>query len=112
MPEQIAQIRDGFELCYETFGSPDDPPLLLVMKGIDWFVYQRLGYADIFPIRVPALSQRIRGSVPRLSPSLFDAFLFSAVIASPAAHVAVSVKLLQSGHACLCLFAIHLISLC
>jgi hypothetical protein len=25
------------------------PPLLLVMKGIDWFVYRRLGYVDLFP---------------------------------------------------------------
>jgi hypothetical protein len=25
------------------------PPLLLVMKGIDWFVYRQLGYVDIFP---------------------------------------------------------------
>jgi hypothetical protein len=25
------------------------PPLLLVMKGIDWVVYRRLGYVDVFP---------------------------------------------------------------
>jgi pimeloyl-ACP methyl ester carboxylesterase len=44
MPEQIAQIRDGFELCYETFGSPDDPPLLLVM-GLGT---QMVGWPDGF----------------------------------------------------------------
>ena len=30
MAEEIAKVGD-LELCYETFGSPDDPALLLVM---------------------------------------------------------------------------------
>lgn len=29
--EQFAQLKSGIELCYETFGSPDDPPVLLIM---------------------------------------------------------------------------------
>ncbi len=44
MPEQIARIRADFELCYETFGSPDDPPLLLIM-GLGT---QMVGWPDGF----------------------------------------------------------------
>ncbi|HEX5146496.1 MAG TPA: alpha/beta fold hydrolase, partial [Conexibacter sp.] len=29
--EQLADVGRGIELCYETFGDPADPPLLLVM---------------------------------------------------------------------------------
>jgi pimeloyl-ACP methyl ester carboxylesterase len=29
--EQLAGLPNGLEICYETFGDPDDPPLLLVM---------------------------------------------------------------------------------
>jgi pimeloyl-ACP methyl ester carboxylesterase len=31
MAEQMAQLPSGIEICYETFGDPDDPALLLVM---------------------------------------------------------------------------------
>jgi pimeloyl-ACP methyl ester carboxylesterase len=31
MDERFAQIGDGVELCYETFGDPGDPAMLLVM---------------------------------------------------------------------------------
>jgi pimeloyl-ACP methyl ester carboxylesterase len=31
MPEQICRVSDEIELCYESFGDPADPPLLLVM---------------------------------------------------------------------------------
>ena len=31
MPERFARISDEIELCYETFGDPEDPTLLLVM---------------------------------------------------------------------------------
>ena len=31
MPEQLCRVSDEIELCYETFGDPGDPPLLLVM---------------------------------------------------------------------------------
>src|SRR4051812_44725047 len=30
MGEQVARVN-GIDLCYETFGKPDDPPLLLIM---------------------------------------------------------------------------------
>ena len=43
MAEQIAQIGE-LELCYETFGSPDDPALLLVM-GLGT---QMVGWPDGF----------------------------------------------------------------
>jgi pimeloyl-ACP methyl ester carboxylesterase len=29
--EQFAHLESGIELCYETFGSPDDPAVLLIM---------------------------------------------------------------------------------
>ncbi len=29
--EQFAQLGSGIELCYETFGSEDDPAVLLIM---------------------------------------------------------------------------------
>ena len=29
--EQVATIADGVDICYQTFGDPDDEPLLLVM---------------------------------------------------------------------------------
>jgi pimeloyl-ACP methyl ester carboxylesterase len=31
MTERFAKVSDGIELCYETFGDPSAPPLLLVM---------------------------------------------------------------------------------
>jgi pimeloyl-ACP methyl ester carboxylesterase len=31
MPEQLCDIGGGITLCYETFGDPGDPPMLLVM---------------------------------------------------------------------------------
>ena len=31
MAEQLAQVSPEIELCYETFGDPGDPPLLLIM---------------------------------------------------------------------------------
>jgi pimeloyl-ACP methyl ester carboxylesterase len=31
MPEQFARGVNGIDLCYETFGDPADPPLLLIM---------------------------------------------------------------------------------
>ena len=29
--EQFATLPSGIDICYETFGSPDDPPILLIM---------------------------------------------------------------------------------
>ena len=31
MAELMAPLPNGIEICYETFGKPDDPPLLLIM---------------------------------------------------------------------------------
>lgn len=31
MAEQLIEVETGVTLCYETFGRPDDPPLLLIM---------------------------------------------------------------------------------
>ena len=31
MNEQFATVNTGIELCYETFGDPADPTILLVM---------------------------------------------------------------------------------
>ena len=31
MPEALLDVGRGITLCYETFGSPEDPPLLLIM---------------------------------------------------------------------------------
>jgi pimeloyl-ACP methyl ester carboxylesterase len=31
MDEQFAEVAPGVRLCYETFGRPEDPPLLLIM---------------------------------------------------------------------------------
>jgi pimeloyl-ACP methyl ester carboxylesterase len=43
MPEHLAKVGD-LELCYETFGEPDDPALLLVM-GLGT---QMIGWPDAF----------------------------------------------------------------
>ncbi|RYJ00819.1 MAG: alpha/beta hydrolase, partial [Actinomycetales bacterium] len=29
--EQFVHLPSGIDLCYETFGDPSDPPVLLVM---------------------------------------------------------------------------------
>jgi pimeloyl-ACP methyl ester carboxylesterase len=42
--EQMVRVSDEIELCYETFGDPSDPPLLLVMG----LATQMLGWPDDF----------------------------------------------------------------
>jgi pimeloyl-ACP methyl ester carboxylesterase len=44
MPEQLIRVSDQIELCYETFGDPSDPPVLLVMG----LATQMLGWPDEF----------------------------------------------------------------
>src|SRR5829696_9269793 len=44
MAEQIANVGEGLDICFETFGSDDDPALLLVM-GLGT---QMLGWPDGF----------------------------------------------------------------
>jgi pimeloyl-ACP methyl ester carboxylesterase len=55
--EAVAQLPDGVEICYQTFGSPDDDPLLLVMGlggPLTWWptaLCERLAGAGFFVIR-------------------------------------------------------------
>jgi pimeloyl-ACP methyl ester carboxylesterase len=42
--EQFCRISDDIELCYETFGDPADPPLLLIMG----LATQMVGWPDDF----------------------------------------------------------------
>jgi len=55
--EQFASLSSGIDLCYETFGSPDDPPVLLIMGlggPMNWWnteFCERLAKRDFFVIR-------------------------------------------------------------
>ena len=44
MPEQTVRISEEIELCYESFGDPSDPPMLLVMG----LATQMLGWHEDF----------------------------------------------------------------
>ena len=74
-PELFAPVSSGVELCYQTFGDPDDEPLLLVMglatQMIFWdpdlcTMLARRGYYVIrFDNRDVGRSSRSRGRVTR-----------------------------------------------
>lgn len=55
--EQFASLPSGIDICYETFGSPDDPPVLLIMGlggPMNWWsteFCERLAARDFFVIR-------------------------------------------------------------
>lgn len=55
--EQFTDLPTGIGLCFETFGSPDDPPVLLVMGlggPMNWWdtsFCERLADEDLFVIR-------------------------------------------------------------
>jgi pimeloyl-ACP methyl ester carboxylesterase len=55
--EQFASLPSGIDLCYETFGSPDDPPVLLIMGlggPMNWWsteFCEQLAARDFFVIR-------------------------------------------------------------
>ena len=55
--EQFASLPSGIDLCYETFGKPDDPPVLLIMGlggPMNWWsteFCERLAARDLFVIR-------------------------------------------------------------
>ena len=55
--EQFASLPSGIDLCYETFGKPDDPPVLLIMGlggPMNWWsteFCERLAARDFFVIR-------------------------------------------------------------
>jgi pimeloyl-ACP methyl ester carboxylesterase len=44
MPEQFCDVGRGISLCYETFGDPSDPPMLLIMG----LATQMIGWPDEF----------------------------------------------------------------
>jgi pimeloyl-ACP methyl ester carboxylesterase len=50
MAEQIARVG-GIEICYETFGNPDDPALLLVMGLGTQMVAWPLGFCELLAAR-------------------------------------------------------------
>jgi pimeloyl-ACP methyl ester carboxylesterase len=55
--EQFASLPSGIDLCYETFGNPDDPPVLLIMGlggPLNWWsteFCEGLAARDFFVIR-------------------------------------------------------------
>ena len=55
--EQFASLPSGIDICYETFGDPDDPPVLLIMglgAPLNWWsteFCERLAARDFFVIR-------------------------------------------------------------
>jgi len=74
-PEQTARLRDGLEICYQTFGDPSADPLLLVMGlggPMTWWspeLCRRLADAGFFVIRYDnrdvGRSSRVRARVSR-----------------------------------------------
>lgn len=74
MAEQFCEVQPGVTLCYETFGSPSDPAMLLVMglgtQMIAWpepfctDLAQRGFYVIRFDNRDCGRSTRIRGRPP------------------------------------------------
>ena len=74
-PEQVASLPSGIELCYQTFGDPNDEPLLLVMGlggPMTWWnpdFCRRLADNRFFVIRYDnrdaGRSTRIEGRVNR-----------------------------------------------
>lgn len=81
--EQFAPVADGIEICYQTFGSPADDPLLLVMGlggPMTWWdaeLCRQLAEAGFFVIRYDnrdvGRSTRLDGVVTM--PKLTRAFL-------------------------------------
>jgi pimeloyl-ACP methyl ester carboxylesterase len=55
--EQFASLPSGLDICYETFGDPDDPPVLLIMglgAPMNWWstdFCERLAARNFFVIR-------------------------------------------------------------
>jgi len=73
--EMFAPVNDGVELCYQTFGDPDDEPLLLVMGlsgPMNWWdeplcrMFARRGFFVVrYDNRDVGRSSRIRRRVSR-----------------------------------------------
>jgi pimeloyl-ACP methyl ester carboxylesterase len=76
MPEQLCTVGDGVELCYETFGDPEAPAMLLTMglatQMLGWhedFCAELAGrgfHVIRFDNRDCGRSQRMDGSVPSI----------------------------------------------
>jgi pimeloyl-ACP methyl ester carboxylesterase len=76
MPEQLCTVTDGVELCYETFGDPEAPAMLLTMglatQMLGWHedlcreLADRGFHVIRFDNRDCGRSQRMNGSVPSL----------------------------------------------
>jgi len=74
MPEQLCTVGDGIEVCYETFGDPDAPAMLLTMglatQMLGWhedFCAELAGrgfHVIRFDNRDCGRSQRMNGAVP------------------------------------------------
>jgi pimeloyl-ACP methyl ester carboxylesterase len=76
MPEQLCTVGDGVELCYETFGDPEAPAMLLTMglatQMLGWhedFCAELAGrgfHVIRFDNRDCGRSQRMNGTVPSI----------------------------------------------
>ena len=76
MPEQLCSVGDGVELCYETFGDPEAPAMLLTMglatQMLGWhedFCEELAGrgfHVIRFDNRDCGRSQRMAGAAPSL----------------------------------------------
>jgi pimeloyl-ACP methyl ester carboxylesterase len=74
MPEQLCTVGDGVELCYETFGDPEAPAMLLTMglatQMLGWHedfcaeLADRGFHVIRFDNRDCGRSQRMNGTVP------------------------------------------------
>jgi len=81
MPEQFCTVNGDVELCYETFGDPGDPAVLLVMglatQMVGWHedfceAFADRGYHVIrFDNRDIGRSQQMTGPVPTLRQLIF-----------------------------------------
>jgi pimeloyl-ACP methyl ester carboxylesterase len=93
MDERFCDVGRGVTLCYETFGDPSDPPLLLVMglgmQMVGWqedfceelagrgfhvvrFDNRDAGRSTHFPGHTPSVSQLLRRRFPRTQYKLTD----------------------------------------
>ena len=93
MPEEFCDVGRGVTLCYETFGDPDDTPILLIMglatQMIAWhedfcerlaqrgfyvvrFDNRDIGRSTHFDFRPPTLGQMLRRRVDRRQYTLSD----------------------------------------
>jgi pimeloyl-ACP methyl ester carboxylesterase len=78
--EQFAKIRDDVELCYETFGDPSDPTVLLVMglatqmiawdEGFCRLLVDRGFHVVRFDNRDVGRSSRVKGAPPSIKQML------------------------------------------